>query len=175
MKKSRSIKLALLGSASMALVACGDDTPPDTQFFAEAKECAAVYGDAPCGDAALKAEAAHLTQAPKYGRQDECEAEFGAGNCETRQAAGGSSYFMPLLMGYMMGNMLGGNRFSQPVYRGRDGGAVMNNGGRLFNVGNFGGTQAAGRTASFRPTQATPVTRGGFGGSSMAFNSGAAS
>lgn len=175
MKKSHSIKLALLGSASMALVACGDDGPPDdARFFAERKECAAVYGDASCSDAAIKAEETHLAQAPKFSRQEQCEAEFGAGNCETRQQVGGGSYFMPLLMGYMMGNMMGGNRFSQPVYRGRDGGAVMNNNGRLFNVGNFGGA-TAGRTASFRPAQATPVTRGGFGGSSMAFNSGAAS
>lgn len=175
MKKSHSIKLALLGSASMALVACGDDSPPDdARFFAERKECAAVYGDASCSDAAIKAEETHLAQAPKFSRQEQCEAEFGAGNCETRQQVGGGSYFMPLLMGYMMGNMMGGNRFSQPVYRGRDGGAVMNNNGRLFNVGNFGGA-TAGRTASFRPAQATPVTRGGFGGSSMAFNSGAAS
>jgi len=176
MKKSRTIKLALLGSASMALAACGDDGPPDdSRFFAEAKECVAIYGDAPCADAALTAEKAHLTQAPKFARQEQCEAEFGAGNCETRQAASGGSFFMPLLMGYMMGNMLGGNRFSQPVYRGRDGGAVMNNGGRLYNVGNFGGATAAGRTASFRPAQASPISRGGFGGSSAAFNSGAAS
>jgi uncharacterized protein YgiB involved in biofilm formation len=176
MKKSRSIKLALLGSASMALAACGDDGPPDdSRFFAETRECAAVYGDAPCADAALMAEETHLVQAPKFALREQCEAEFGDGNCETRQTASGSSFFMPLLMGYMMGNMLSGNRFSQPVYRGRDGGAVMNNGGRLFNVGNFGGTTAAGRTASFRPAQASPIARGGFGSMSAAYNSGAAS
>lgn len=175
MKKSHSIKLALLGGASMALTACGDDGPPDdARFFAETKECAAVYGDAPCADAAVKAEETHLVQAPKFARQEQCEAEFGAGNCETRQSAGGGSFFMPLLMGYMMGNMLGGNRFSQPVYRGPDGSAVMNNNGRMFNVGNFG-AQTAGRTTSFRPSQASPIARGGFGGSSAAFNSGAAS
>jgi uncharacterized protein YgiB involved in biofilm formation len=174
MKKSHSIKLALLGSASMALVACGDDTPPDdAQFYSDAKACSAVYGDAPCTDAAAKAEETHLEQAPKYAAKADCEAEFGAGNCETRQSASGGSYFMPLLMGYMMGNMMGGNRFSQPVYRGRDGSAVMNNNGRLFNVGAFGNT--AGRATSFRPSQAMPVSRGGFGSSSMAFNSGAAS
>lgn len=175
MKKSHSIKLALLGSASMALVACGDDGPPDdAKFYSSTKECSAVYGDAPCTEAAGKAVMTHLEQAPKFSRREQCEAEFGAGNCETRQEAGGGSFFMPLLMGYMMGNMLNsGNRFSQPVYRGPDGSAVMNNNGRMFNVGAFGNT--AGRATSFRPSAASPVMRGGFGGSSMAFNSGAAS
>ncbi|HEY4135092.1 MAG TPA: DUF1190 domain-containing protein [Alphaproteobacteria bacterium] len=175
MKKSQTIKLALLGGASLALAACGDDGPPqDARFFADDKECSAVYGDAPCKDAEAKADEVHLTQAPKYEQREQCEAEFGVGNCETRQTAGGGSFFMPLLMGYMMGNMLnGGNRFSQPVYRGRDGSAVMNNNGRLFNVGAFGG--GSGRATSFRPaTQVAQVSRGGFGGSAARFGSGGA-
>jgi uncharacterized protein YgiB involved in biofilm formation len=179
MKKSLSIKLALLGGASMALVACGDDDgspPKDARFFSDATECSQVYGDAPCKDAAADAEQANVADAPKFTRQEQCEAEFGAGNCESRQSAsGGGSFFMPMLMGYMMGNMMGGNRFSQPVYRGRDGSAVMNNGGRLFNVGAFGGS-GVGRAASFRPaTQIAQVSRGGFGGSSASFSSSAGS
>jgi uncharacterized protein YgiB involved in biofilm formation len=80
---------------------------------------------------------------------------------------------MPMLMGYMLGNVLGGggSRFHQPVYRGPDNTAVMPNRGRLYNVGNFAG---AGRTgaASFRPAaQIAQVQRGGFGSTATAFRS----
>ncbi|HEU0070186.1 MAG TPA: DUF1190 domain-containing protein [Alphaproteobacteria bacterium] len=172
MKKSRTVKLALLGGASLALAACDDNSGPpnDARYFADAKECAAIYDDASCRESARASEQTHLAQAPKFGRKEECEQEFGAGNCETRQSAGGGSYFMPLLMGYMMGNMMGGNRFNEPVYRDRQGNAVMNSGGRAYNVGSFGAT--AGRTAaSFRPAAPTQIARGGFGAGAAKFGS----
>ena len=78
-----------------------------------------------------------LAEAPRFGRKQQCEQEFGAGNCESRQEAGGGSFFMPMMMGYMMGNMMGGNRFSQPVYRGPGNTAVMPSGGRLLECRTF--------------------------------------
>ena len=162
MKKSRSIRLVLLGSASMALGACGDSAlPQDARFYPTVQECAADYGATACADAKVAADQALATEAPRFAQKQECEAEFGAGNCETRQTAAGGSFFMPLLMGYMMGNMMGGNRYAQPVYRGQNNSAVVSNRGRLFNVGNF--DNAAGRSA-FRPaTRVAEVRRGGFG------------
>ena len=76
---------------------------------------------------------------PRYSRKEECEAEFGAGNCETRETDGGGSFFVPMMMGYMLGNA-----FRQPVYRGPDNGAMMRSGGKFYNVGTFAG---AGRAA----------------------------
>lgn len=171
MKKSRSIRLVLLGSASLALVACGDEGPPqDAKFFTDVKECSSVYSEANCRAAEDQAQKTLVQEAPRYSRKEECEAEFGVGNCETKQSAGGGSFFMPLLMGYMMGNMLGGNRFSQPVYRGPNNSAMMPSGGKLFNVGSFAGT-GTGATA-FRPAaQATQVARGGFGSTATAYRS----
>lgn len=49
-------------------------------------------------------------KAPRYSRKEECEAEFGAGNCEMRQSGGTGSFFMPMMMGYMLGGA-----FRQPV------------------------------------------------------------
>lgn len=169
MKKSRSIRLVLLGSAGIALAACGDDSlPVDSKFFTDAKECSAVYSSDSCSAAEAEAKKAFLTEAPRFNRKEECEAEFGPGNCETRQEAGGSSIFMPLMMGYMLGNMLGGNRFNQPVYRGPNNSAVMPNNGKSFNVGSF----ASGGTAAFRPAaQVTQVARGGFGSTAQAHSS----
>jgi uncharacterized protein YgiB involved in biofilm formation len=171
MKKSRSIRLVLLGSASLALAACGDEGPPqDAKFFSNVQECSAVYNDTSCREAETQARKSLAEEAPRYSRKEECEAEFGAGNCETKQSAGGGSFFMPLLMGYMMGNMLSGNRFSQPVYRGPNNSAVMPSGGKLFNVGSFAGTGT--NATAFRPAaQATQVARGGFGSTATAYRS----
>lgn len=176
MKKSRSIRLVLLGSASFALAACGDNGPPkDARFFSNIQDCSAVYDVSTCIDAQKQSEQAFLAEAPKFSRREECEAQFGAGNCETREtAAGGGSFVMPMLMGYMLGNALGGSRFNQPVYRGPNNTAVMPNRGRLYNIGNFA---VVGRsTASFRPAaQITSIQRGGFGSTAMAFRGSAGS
>lgn len=190
MKKSRSIRLVLLGSASIALAACGDDGPPqDARFFSNLQECSAIYDTSQCLDAQKQAAQSFAADAPKFTQKEQCEAEFGAGNCETQQVAtggqqpaggeqsagSGSSFFMPMLMGYMMGNMLGGNRYAAPVYRGPDNTAITQNRGKMFNVGNFAG---GGRTAAstFRPAaQVAQVQRGGFGSKATAFRSSAGS
>lgn len=164
MKKSSHIRLVLLGSASIALAACDQGPPPDIKFFSDAKECSAVHRPAECEEAAKKSEQIHLAEAPKFSRKEECEAEFGAGNCETRQASNGGSIFLPLLMGYMMGKS-----FNQPVYRGPDNGAMMKSGGGLFKVGSFSGL--GGRSAPFQPAAATPIKRGGFGSTATAMRS----
>ena len=184
MKKSRSIRLVLLGGASFALASCGDDGPPkDARFFSHLQECAAVYDTTQCLDAQTQADQTFAEQAPKFTRKEECETQFGAGNCETRQTAdssgGHSSFFMPMLMGYMMGNMLGGpSRFNEPVYRGPNNSAItQSSSGKMFNIGSFSGVGRSAAT-SFRSTPATQVgtvSRGGFGSTSTAFRSSAGS
>lgn len=161
MKKSRSIRLVLLGSTSLALAACDEAPPPDGRFFRTVEECRAVLSEAACREGIEKSEQKAVAEAPRYSRKEECEAEFGAGNCETRPAAGMGSFFMPMMMGYMLGNA-----FSQPVYRGPNNGAVVRSGSKVFNVGSFAG---AGRTAGFQPGQITQVQRGGFGRTAAAY------
>lgn len=174
MKKSKTIRLVLLGGASVALAAC-EEQPPDARFFADVQECAAVHGAARCEDAFAKSTATYQAEAPRFARKEQCEAEFGAGNCETRESAGGESagseragstggmgsFFMPMMMGYMLGNA-----FRQPVYRGPGNGAMMRTGGKFYNVGTFAG---AGRAASFQPARISPVRRGGFGATASSY------
>jgi uncharacterized protein YgiB involved in biofilm formation len=180
MKKSRAVRLVLLGSASIALVACGDDGPPeDARFFSTVQECSAVYDSAQCLDAQKAAERTFVAEAPKYSRKEQCETDFGVGNCESQQASAGSgegSFFMPMLMGYMMGNMLAGqSRFNQPVYRGPENSAMTQNRGKMFNVGSFAGAGRADASA-FRPAaQTAQVQRGGFGSTATAYRTSAGS
>jgi len=176
MKKSRAVKLVLLGGAGIALAACSDDAPPnDAKFFSDAQECAAVYDAQACQEAQVASQKISDEEAPRYARKEECEAEFGVGNCESRQtASGGGGIFMPLMMGYMIGNMMNNNRFNQPVYRGPNNEAVMPKNGRLFNVGNFGA--GAGKATGFqRAAAVTPIKRGGFGATSNAYRAGGGS
>ena len=161
MKKSKSIRLVLLGSTSLALAACDEAPPPDGRFFRTVAECTAVMGEAACREGIEQSQKKAATEAPRFDRKEACETEFGAGNCESRSTAGVGSFFMPMMMGYMLGNA-----FSQPVYRGPNNGAMVNSGGKLFNVGRFAG---AGRAAAFQPGQVTQIRRGGFGRSASAF------
>ena len=155
MKRSRAIRLVLLGGAGCALAACDQAPPPDARFFADAEACAAVHDQGTCRQALAESEATFAAEAPRYSRKEECEAEFGAGNCETRQSGGFGSFFMPMMMGYMLGSA-----FRQPVYRGPDDRAMVRSGGTAYDVGRFTGT---GRASSFQPAQITQVRRGGFG------------
>ncbi len=168
MKRSRSVKLVLLGSAAMALSACGED--PDA-LFRDAAQCTRVFDAASCRTAEQQAVAEHVRTAPRFATREACEAEMGAGNCGpapvaaapgptpatpttpgqqvTQPQSGGGSFFLPLMMGYMMARGLGGQPQATPIYRDRAGAAYA---GRTP----VGSVDAAG---GFRST-----ARGGFGG-----------
>ena len=168
MKKSRTIRLVLLGGAGLTLAACDEAPPPDARFFADAKACSAVYDEATCQKAFAESQTEFAAEAPVFDRKEACEAEFGKGNCETRESASGGSFFMPMMMGYMLGNA-----FRQPVFRGPDNSAMMRSGGRVYDVGKF--TGASGRAATFQPTQITQVRRGGFGTTGSSFRTSSSS
>ena len=166
MKKSKAIRLVLLGSTGLVLAACDPSPPSDARFFSKFEDCTAVKDEATCRDAFKKSEQEFVAEAPRFTRKEQCEAEFGAGNCETRQTSGGS-FFMPMMMGYMLGSA-----FNQPVYRGPGSSAMMQTGGKLFNVGTFAG---AGQAAPFQRTAFTQVQRGGFGSTASAHSTSAGS
>jgi uncharacterized protein YgiB involved in biofilm formation len=168
MKKSKAIRLVLLGSTGLTLAACDQSPPSDATFFSRVEDCIAFKSESTCRDGFAKSEEQWVAEAPRFTKKEQCEAEFGAGNCETAQAgAGRGSFFMPMMMGYMLGNA-----FNRPVYRGPNNSAMVQTGGRFFNVGTFAG---AGRTAPFQRAQFTPVQRGGFGSTASAHRTSAGS
>jgi uncharacterized protein YgiB involved in biofilm formation len=131
MKRSRAIRLVLLGTTGLvALTACDQPDPTAAgNFYRDQQQCERANDADACRMALADARAQHLQTAPAFTSRQDCEAQFGAENCmETKERPGqapadsqqasmmGGSWFMPLMMGYMLGQTMG--RFSgQPVYR----------------------------------------------------------
>lgn len=187
MRRTRAIRLALLGTVGLVgLAACDDGNPLGQEgFFQTETECAKSNNPDACRQAIADARAEHLKTAPAFASREACEAKFGAENCmetkekpgqvaegapaaQTASAAGGGSWFMPMMMGFMMGNMMGG-RSAQPVYR--DTTNTAYSGGRP--VGTFKDhalppPRSTGSVAGVptRSPAGTNTTRGGFGTSS---------
>lgn len=175
MKRSRSIRLVLMGSVGLvALGGChgSDDQAANTVYQDEA-QCAAENDPTMCGQAFAEARAAHASTAPAYVDLEACESKFGAGNCTPAEgtpsadqmaagegthaaASSGSSFFMPLMMGYMMGNLMNGRAMAQPVWRDARNTAFV--GGRAA------GTIDPASVGRGAPVQ---VARGGFGGNAV--------
>ncbi|WP_283179785.1 DUF1190 domain-containing protein [Gemmobacter sp. 24YEA27] len=183
-KRSRHVALAILGAASFALAACTEDEV-DAQAFPDLKSCkeaaslGGMFSGADCDAAFAEAEVLHVETAPRYDSLQTCEAEHGAGACGNEQqvqSGGSGSIFMPLMMGYLIGNMLGGQRgvaAAQPLYKTADG-KFANAAGTSAYSSNSGKAKLPASQFTRPPTtvgkppmtKATAQSRGGFGASS---------
>lgn len=183
-KRSRVVALSILGATAFALAGCREETVdaeafPDLAACKSAAEQGGGFSGLDCEIAFNEAEALHAEAAPRYDSQQVCEEQHGVGNCGTEAQAtgsGGGSIFMPLIAGYLIGNMLGGARAgaapSQPLYRTPDG-RYTNAAGTAAYSSNTGRGQIAASqfarpaaTAGQPPmTRATAAARGGFGSS----------
>ena len=172
MKRSRALKLSLMGASALTLVAC--DNSQEVGVFETLDQCIdqAGFSRDICEANQKKAQSEHLRVAPKYTSISDCETDFGSEKCETapQRTTSGGSVFMPMMMGYMMGNMLGGNsRFSaQPLYRSRDDSRNFRTGDNQKVSGKTGVTKVAGQTARAASTKTRTIRRGGFGSSARA-------
>ena len=122
MKSWSSASVVLMASVSLiALTAC-EEPKVDAQIFESLTQCkeSPNANSDHCEASYKEARNQHAAVAPKYSSEADCQADFGAGKCEAApyKTTNGGSVFMPLMMGYMMGSMLGGRRsmISQPLY-----------------------------------------------------------
>lgn len=166
-------RIMLLGAASvMALSGCREEQA-EVVVFDDPATCEASGVDAQtCDDQFTQAQAEHDETAPRYDAQAVCEAEHGAGACIEDQNR--PSVFMPLMAGFLMGQMLSGRGFASRAmvptagsgYATTDGGTRA---GSLSGKGTVAASTLTTRGASTR--NAAPMTRstvarsGGFGGS----------
>lgn len=200
MRKSRYVTLLLAGAAATTLAACDqkDMTQDGGALYGDIAACSQERDAAECEQGFAQAKEEHAKQAPKFATQEECEAA-GFTRCEVgevKTASGGSqSVFMPMMMGYLMGQMMGGRgygvsapppgapRGDQPqTSSGRGGIAAGNAPGASRPVyGDRNGYLYTGGTAVARVPPgttslgSTPVrmtSRGGFGSSARGFSGG---
>lgn len=186
-KRSAHVALAILGAAAFTLAGCTEEEV-DAQAFPDLKSCQEAanlgggFSAADCTTAFAEAAALHVEAAPRYDSLAVCEEQHGAGACGSEQAvqSGGSgSIFMPLMMGYLIGSMLGGGgrgvAAAQPLYKTPDGkftnpaGSAVygaNSGKAKVSASQF--TRPAATVGQPPMTKATAASRGGFGTSAGA-------
>lgn len=175
MKKSRKLSLVLMGS--ILLSACGSKAD-EPQVFKDKAECIASgkFNEDQC----TKMEAEAKEQTPKFATREECVKQFGENACAQTNHNGGS-FFMPMLMGFMAGKLLGGGGNmapSQGLFPSPNGNQFQTAKGVPVSVPpNFGSpasssvnkasgnssNNAVNRTAPRRPSPlGNAVSRGGF-------------
>lgn len=182
MKRSKKAALILMVPATTFLLAGCSEEPEQAMVFNGPSECSSGGFSSPeaCLADYKAAQALHPQVAPKYLSKAECETDFGSGQCETapQQTTAGGSVFMPMMMGYMMGQMLsrpqaGGQNFqqtatparsnipTQPLYKSRDDRST-------FRTATNKPVAKSTGLVSVKPSQLKPqvgqlVRRGGFG------------
>ena len=192
-KRSSHVALCIVGAAAFALSGCKEDEM-EARAFADLQSCKAQAGAdttavAECVTAFEAAKAIHVESAPRYDSIEVCESEHGQGACGTEAQAtgdapaattqptgGGSSIFMPLLAGYLigkaMGGGLGGQAAAQPLYKSSKGGFTNATGSSTYSS-NTGRTTLGAQHFTKPPatigqapmTKATVAAKGGFGSS----------
>jgi len=182
-KRSSHVALAILGAAAFTLAGCSEEEV-DAQAFPDLRAChsAAAAGGgitaAECDTSFANAQALHVESAPRYDSLEVCEAQHGEGACGNEQQAsdggGSGSIFMPLMMGYLLGNMMSnrsGMAAAQPLYKTADGRYTNASGSSTFSNNSGAGKMSSSQftrppsTVNKAPmTAATAQARGGFGG-----------
>ncbi|MFD2174154.1 DUF1190 domain-containing protein [Rhodobacter lacus] len=181
-KRSATVALFLVGAAAFTLAGCREENVdaqafPDLQSCLDAAGTGSLFSAEDCRKGFDEAATLNAETAPRYDSLAVCEEQYGKGNCgsEAQAVEGGSgSIFMPLLMGFLLGNMLGGARGigAQPLHRTADGRFTTPGGGTSYANNTGRGKIGAGAftkapTTIGKPpmTRATVAQRGGFGAS----------
>lgn len=167
--KKRSRKAALVMMVPVTgffLASCSTEEPPaEAAVFETAEQCAAFYDKTACEAEQAKATELHQQVAPKYASAAQCETDFGAGNCQ--QAQSSSSFFMPMMMGFLAGQLMGKAGAArkpvptQPLYRSKDDMGTFRTGANQPVARQTGPVTVPASRMALQPGQM--VQRGGFG------------
>ena len=191
MKRSQTLRTITIGLATVsafALAGCQEEEQTNVMTFNSLESCGTAALDASngisydeCRKAFYNAEAQHKESAPRYDAMALCEEQHGEDACVAEQRSDGSSVFMPLFMGYMLGKSLSTNDrdrnssatvFASPIYRTAAGGYTNINGTTSFasnngiksSTGISAFTKAPSTITAAPMSRTTISSRGGFGG-----------
>ena len=176
LKRSRILHVgSLMATASFTLAACGSPPErvaqaPEGDWNTPAAQTETAYRTveectASGAGTASECEAAYAAaakDAPQFASQQECEQNWGEGQCEQRKEANGTSVFMPMMMGFLLGRMLSGGGRASPA------GLFGGNGNPRTATGNVPNRPMAtpAQPANTNADNTRTVSRGGFGASS---------
>jgi uncharacterized protein YgiB involved in biofilm formation len=133
-KRSRHVALMVMvpAATSLLLSGCGPNLVEQGVVYQDVQECSQQNPEttAQCATDYQEAQVQHQNVAPRYTTREECESDFGTERCEAapQQHASGS-FFMPMMMGYLAGQMFSrpnvgqsatGGIPTQPLYKSRD-------------------------------------------------------
>ncbi len=180
-KRSKRVAIAIIGATAFTLAGCREEQVdaaafPDLQSCTNEATRGGMFTAQDCEESFSQAETLHVDSAPRYDSLEVCEEQHGADACGSEAGAtqgGSGSIFMPLLAGYLIGNMLGGRTgmsAGQPLYKTSDGRFTnaarsntysSNKGAAKLSTSQFARpASTAGKTPM---TRATASSRGGFG------------
>ncbi len=165
MKRSRCVKLALMGAGALTLTACGQKE--EATVYRSVEQCAeaGVVDAETCAQQFAQAQADHPNVAPRYARQEDCYSDFGFNQCQQYRSRSGSSFFVPFMLGYMFAPRLGSRVYTQPLYRSADDpNAFRTASNRQIASVRTDGQTTVSKSAAEQPRVRTrTVSRGGFG------------
>jgi len=172
MKRTRTLSLVLMSASALSLTAC-DEPKEDVAVYESVEQCVrdGLHQEF-CEQNYAAAVQEHLKAAPRYRSEEDCAADFGQDGCREYSTTGGSSLFLPLMAGYMMGNLTSGfgRNSSQPLYRSRDDGSAFRTADNARVGATTGRTQVARSVAAPPPARTTTSRRGGFGASATRYS-----
>lgn len=166
MKRSLSIKLALMGAGALTLTACGQ-SKEEAVVYESVEQCAeaGVFDAETCTQQFAAAQAEHPNVAPRYARPEDCYSDFGYQRCERYRSSNGSSFFVPFMLGYMFAPRIGSSVYTQPLYRSADNPNAFRTATnrQIASVGTDGRTAVSKSTGEQPRVRTRTVSRGGFG------------
>lgn len=122
-KRTMAITLLALGAGAVtigAFTGLGSSSRDRLRVFGSVASCEAD-GQIPAAECAAQyqqALSAHERSAPAFATRENCENEYGAGNCVNPSAASGRpSMFIPMMNGYLMARRATGGFQAAPLYR----------------------------------------------------------
>lgn len=117
-RKQHKLKPLSLGVASVFIAAACSDNRQEAMVFTSLNDCQYQLPDytEQCEMAYEKAVAEAAETAPKYDSRSDCEYEFGSEQCVVYRNESGNSWFMPLMAGYIIRDLLEPRRYSQPLF-----------------------------------------------------------
>lgn len=186
MKRSRSVRLTLIGAATAGSLAACDSQPATPPAFSDIAACtAAGYTEDSCKTSYEKALKEHQDKAPRFSNKEECLKSVDVTDCapiQVKQADGSMlNMFVPLMAGYMLANVVQrmggggsyGGYYGGPVYNSRYYGSTYRDLDDVRTTRPSGGVfSRPSYTPSYnRPANVgtTTISRGGFGSSFSSF------